>query len=142
MIKILAVDDSDIELICLCNELSKDEDVKVFFTNNPLEAVDIAKFRQPDVILLDVLMPNMDGIELRRKLLEESQTRDIPIIFLTSSTDITTKLQSYKLGCLNYITKPAATSEIMGTIRANEAVKALTRALDSVKAIKVSCDAK
>jgi CheY-like chemotaxis protein len=79
---ILIVDDEKDVLMVLEKGLTA-EGYSVITTSNGNEAIDLAKSRRPDIIILDVLMPGMDGGEVARKLKEVPETKDIPVIFLT-----------------------------------------------------------
>jgi putative two-component system response regulator len=75
-------------------------------SESPLEGLSIAKSNQPDLIILDVLMPEMSGFEVARKLKKDIQTQQIPIIFLSCLNDPTSKAEGYKAGAADYITRP------------------------------------
>ena len=60
----------------------------------------------PDLILLDVMMPEMDGIETCRRLKADDVTRDIPIIFISAKTEAEDVIKGFEAGCVDYITKP------------------------------------
>lgn len=72
---------------------------------------------QPDLILLDIIMPGMDGFETFRKLKADDRTRDIPVIFLTAKTDWEDISKGYSLGCEDYILKPFHIDEVCSRIR-------------------------
>jgi signal transduction histidine kinase len=72
---------------------------------------------QPDLILLDITMPGMDGYEVCQKLKADSLTRDIPVIFLTAKTDVDDEKQGFELGAVDYITKPVSPPIILARIR-------------------------
>ena len=80
--KILVVDDEKDVLKVLKKGLTS-EGYSVITASNGNEAMDLAKSRRPDIIILDVLMPDMDGGEVARRLKDEPETKDIPVIFLT-----------------------------------------------------------
>lgn len=80
--KVLIVDDEK-DLLNLLKKRLTGIGFKVIATDNCLEAIELSHVEQPDIIILDVLMPEMDGPELAEKLKESSQTRNIPVIFLT-----------------------------------------------------------
>ena len=79
---------------------------EVLIASSGIEGIALAKTNQPDAILLDVMMPDMDGISTLLKLKAESQTKSIPIIFLTAKTQAADKKQFQNLGVAGIITKP------------------------------------
>jgi len=132
MIKVLAIDDNLLDLAITCRMLNADKNIQVFFTSEPMKAVDLALEIEPDVILLDILMPCLDGIEVRRQLLLHSYTRDIPIIFLTSSNSSDVRAESNSVGCLTYMQKPADRDDLITNIKASQAIRYISKALDSI----------
>ncbi len=102
--KVLVIDD-DGDILEFVVELLQDE-ISVTFANNGPKGLELAKFQKPDLILLDVMMPDMDGFEVCKRLQLIPETKNIPVIFLTgmgNEDDISTGL---KLGAVDYITKP------------------------------------
>lgn len=79
---------------------------QVATASSGLEGIDLAQTQQPDAILLDVMMPDMDGISTLSRLKANLQTRSIPVIFLTAKTQITEKDRLQGLGVVDVITKP------------------------------------
>ena len=79
---------------------------EVLHASDGVTALEIAGDRQPDVILLDVLMPGIDGYEVCRRLKEVERTRDIPVIFLTSLGDVADESRALAIGAVDYVTKP------------------------------------
>lgn len=70
----------------------------------------------PDLILLDVYMPGMDGFEVCRQLKADPRTSDVPVIFLSASADIDDKLKGFELGAVDYITKPYSEQEVLARV--------------------------
>jgi adenylate cyclase len=102
---ILAVDDAP-ENIQVLNHLLGDE-YQIKVATRGSKALEIACRRpQPDLILLDVMMPEMDGYEVCRQLKANPETADIPVIFVTGKSDPANELEGFSLGALDYITKP------------------------------------
>ncbi len=79
---------------------------QVSIASSGLEGIALAKSQQPDAILLDVMMPDMDGISTLSELKANSQTQSIPVIFLTAKTQAADKKQFQSLGVAGIITKP------------------------------------
>ncbi|MBF0194734.1 MAG: bacteriohemerythrin [Magnetococcales bacterium] len=103
-LKILAVDDTPDNLDVVRGVLG--DDYKLLMAVNGALALKIANKQKPDLILLDVMMPEMDGHEVCRRLREDEATRDIPIIFLTALTSSEDEGAGLKLGAVDYIAKP------------------------------------
>lgn len=102
---ILVVDDSPDNLMLLSNLLKANYKVKV--ANSGEKALKIVHSEhKPDLILLDILMPEMDGYETLRRIKADQETKDIPVIFLTALTDAEDEKVGLGLGASDYITKP------------------------------------
>jgi len=90
---------------------------------NGQEALELLRNFQPDIILLDVLMADMDGFETCRRLKANHDTRDIPVIFVTALTDVVDKVQGFETGAADYITKPIQIDEVVARITAHLATR-------------------
>jgi CheY-like chemotaxis protein len=101
---ILVVDDDTYNFDLLENAF--DSDYEVLFATNGMKAIQIATQNVPDLILLDVMMPHMDGYEACRRLKAERRTGSIPIMFVTGLGDICSETKGLELGAVDYITKP------------------------------------
>ena len=113
--KILVVDDTE-ENIEILNELLG-EDYEVLSALDGEFAIEIAHEDKPDLILLDVMMPGMDGFEVCRVLQLNKDTKDIPIVFITAKTDDKSIEEGYKVGGADYITKPFRPMELLAKVR-------------------------
>lgn len=103
--RILIVDDIWVNIVILENLLAKDYDVSVACSG--ADALDIVSGEEiPDLILLDIMMPELDGYEVCRRLKKDIATRDIPVIFATALTEIDEEAKGLALGAVDYITKP------------------------------------
>ena len=113
--KILLVDDAP-ENLRILSECLRDKYTIMFAKNGP-DALRLA-LRQPppDLILLDVIMPGMDGYEVCRKLRDDTQTRDIPIMFITAQNEETDEAKGLSLGAQDYITKPFRSSLVRNRV--------------------------
>jgi len=101
---ILAVDDTP-ENLDLINGLLEKE-YQMLGANSGKLALKVAAARRPNLILLDIMMPEMDGYEVCRELKQNHLTRDIPVIFLTAKTAVEDEAQGFKVGAVDYISKP------------------------------------
>lgn len=109
---ILIVDDSPDNLRVLSNTLAE-HDYKVRCVTNGEMALISIKNLLPDLILLDIRMPIMDGYEVCRQLKANPQTREIPVIFLSALDDVTGKVKAFEVGGSDYITKPFQSEEVL-----------------------------
>ncbi len=113
---ILVVDDAPDNLL-LMNDLLKD-DYKVKIANGGEKALRIAASdNKPDLILLDIMMPEMDGHEVIRRLKADPHTRDIPVIFLTAKCTADDEKIGLDLGCVDYLTKPISPAVALARVR-------------------------
>ncbi|MFT5681671.1 MAG: DNA-binding NarL/FixJ family response regulator [Myxococcota bacterium] len=87
-----------------------------------------ARLAQPDLILLDIQMPGIDGYETCRRLKANPQTADIPVIFMTARTESADKVQGFDVGAVDYVTKPIEVNELMSRVRAHLEIRRLQRA--------------
>ncbi len=113
---ILIVDDTPDNLLVLFSYL-EDRGYKVLLAEDGESALQIAQTQAPDLILLDVLMPEIDGFETCRRLKAKPTTREIPVIFLTALSETVNKVQGFKLGGVDYITKPSEQEEVLARIQ-------------------------
>ncbi len=119
---ILVVDDTPDNLIMM-SELLKDE-YKVKVANNGEKALKISQSQTPpDLILLDIMMPVMDGYEVCRQLKANPQTQHIPVIFLTAKTDATDETKGLEIGAIDYITKPINPAILMARVKTHLDIK-------------------
>ncbi len=113
--KILIVDDMPENVSVLFEFLTK-QSFNVFVAENGKRALQVVKMTKIQLILLDILMPEMDGFETCKRLKAESETKDIPIIFITALSDTVNKVKGFKLGAADYITKPFQEEEVLARI--------------------------
>ncbi len=114
--KILLVDDNPINLEVLFKTLEK-LDAELLIAENGESALSIARKMAPDVILLDIMMPGIDGYEVCRQLKNDSRTADSAIIFLSALVDVKDKVKGFDLGGVDYITKPFRGKEVIARVK-------------------------
>ena len=125
---IMIVDDSP-ESIALISGLLNDL-YRVKVATNGKDALRIAFSSDPlDLVLLDIMMPGMDGYEVCSHLKGDSQTSDIPVIFLTAKSDDADEEKGFELGAVDYITKPISPSILLARIRTHLRLKRVTEYL-------------
>jgi DNA-binding response OmpR family regulator len=113
---VLVIDDEPpIRLLCRVN--LEAEGMTVLEAADGPSGLDVAKDEQPDVILLDVMMPGLDGWSVAERLLEDERTREIPIIFLTARAEFRDRARGLDLGGIDYITKPFNPLDLAPTVR-------------------------
>ena len=114
--KILLVDDSSTVLLMERMILSKN-DYDVVTARDGVEGVEKARSEHPDLILMDVVMPRMDGFEAVRQLRQEEETREIPVIMVTTRGELSSVENGYASGCNEYVTKPINGLELLAKVR-------------------------
>lgn len=126
--KILIVDDAadNIEIL---NELLEDQ-YEIFFATSGGEGLKQVALILPDLILLDVVMPDMDGYSVCRKIKEDAAIRDIPVIFLTSCSDNEDLVQGFAAGAVDYITKPFQANELLARVNTHIQLRQARREVD------------
>lgn len=112
---ILIVDDNPENLSVLGNILGKNGH-NLIFAQNGVVALNVAKKRKPTLILLDIMMPNMDGFEVCRQLKQNVTLAEIPVIFLTAKTEKEDVITGLKLGAVDYVTKPFNQEELLARV--------------------------
>ncbi len=120
---VLVVDDSP-ENLAMMSGLLKDQ-YRVKVANNGEKALSILEAESlPDLILLDIIMPGLDGYDVCHQLKKKASTRDIPVIFLTAMTETEDEKKGFELGAVDYITKPISPMKLMVRVRNQLALKA------------------
>jgi len=114
--KILIVDDVS-ENIQVAMNILKEENYNFSFASDGFEALELVKTGDFDLILLDIMMPKLDGFEVCRRLKLSEEYKDIPIIFLTAKSDIDSMSKGFKLGGVDYIIKPFHAEEILARVK-------------------------
>jgi len=112
---VLIVDDTEENLDILVETLADDYEVSVAMDGET--ALESVEEEVPDIILLDIMMPAMNGYEVCRRIKASKNTKDIPVIFLTAVTDIDSKAKGFELGAVDYITKPFEILEVKARVR-------------------------
>lgn len=120
--EVLIVDDVPENLQLLAAILTG-EDLEVSFANSGQQAIETVTFAPPDIILLDISMPEMDGFEVCRRLKENPDTKDIPVIFLTALTNPENIVKGFQTGGVDYVTKPFNTEELIARVKTHLELK-------------------
>ena len=101
---ILVVDDQPTNIKVIASILG--QKYSLSFANNGMNALKILEKSIPDLILLDIMMPEMDGFEVCKRIKENEKTKEVPVVFLTAKTDIEDIIKGFEVGAVDYITKP------------------------------------
>lgn len=125
---ILIVDDNKAHIELLLNLLDN-AGFTVLMADNGERAVEIAESALPDLILLDILMPKIDGFETCRRLKTNPATQDIPVIFLTALAQRVDRVKGLNIGAVDYITKPLESQEVLARVNIHLRLRNLTKRL-------------
>ncbi len=126
---VLIVDDTP-ENLGFLFEYLEECGFKVLVALDGEEALSYSQQTDPDLILLDVLMPGIDGFDTCAKLKEAPETRDIPVIFMSALSDSQEKLRGFELGGVDYVTKPLNKEEVLARINAHVSLRRLQKTLE------------
>ena len=126
---ILVVDDTPSNLQVLFDVLSEQK-YRVAIAKNGETALQRVQSSQPNLILLDVMMPGIDGFETCKRLKANPETRDIPVIFMTALSDSVDKIKGLSLGAVDYITKPIQCEEVLARIQVHLQLRNATRIME------------
>jgi two-component system, sensor histidine kinase and response regulator len=113
---VLIVDDQPENVAILCNFLGR-HGYALLIANDGESALDIVNAQQPDIVLLDIMMPGINGFEVCRRLKADKNTCDVPVIFMTALTDTADKLEGFAVGGVDYITKPFKYEEVRARLK-------------------------
>ncbi len=119
---VLIVDDTTANLSLMVNQL-EDNGLRVVVAQDGEECLERAGFVHPDLILLDIMMPGMNGFEACRRLKADVHLKDIPVIFMTALADTSDKLYGFEVGGVDYITKPFDIVEVLARVKMHIAVR-------------------
>ncbi len=131
--KILVVDDIEVNVEILTHLLQDDYQISSAFSGE--EALEAVEANHPDLILLDIMMLEMDGYEVCRQLKENPKTRDVPVIFLSSLSEVKSKAEGFKVGAVDYIVKPFEGVEVKARVETHLALKHAKESLKNQNAI-------
>ena len=126
---ILIIDDTPANVGLLVDYL-EDNGFRVVVAQDGVEGIKRAEFAQPDLILLDIMMPGMDGFETCRRLKAAEKTADIPVIFMTALTESGEKVNAFGVGAVDYVTKPFHIEEVLARVKTHLALRAMHNQLE------------
>ncbi len=125
---VLIVDDNPTNLGVLSNYL-KHSGLRILVSRSGESALKRVEYVQPDIILLDIMMPDLDGFETCRRLKADEATRDIPVIFMTALAESKDKVKGFEVGAVDYITKPLQHEEVLARVSTHLKIHSLTQDL-------------
>lgn len=120
--QILVIDDMPTNIRLVAFSL-KERGYNILAATNGQQGIALAEAKQPDLILLDIMMPDMNGYEVCRALKQNKATADIPVIFLTASTETQSVVKGFEYGAVDYITKPFNPAELVARVQAHSAIR-------------------
>ncbi|MBP2157948.1 MULTISPECIES: bifunctional diguanylate cyclase/phosphodiesterase [Asticcacaulis] len=120
--RILVVDDNPLNLGVLVDHLEI-HGYEVLVALGGLEALERIGYVQPDLVLLDIMMPDLDGFETCRRLKQQDHMRDVPVIFMTALTDVDSKVKAFGAGGVDYVSKPFQVEELLARVRTHLALR-------------------
>jgi CheY-like chemotaxis protein len=115
--KILIVDD-DIDTLRLVGLMLQRQGYEISAASNGIQALAMAQSERPNLILLDLMMPDIDGVEVTRRLRSNDATKDVPIIMFTAKTQVEDKILGFEAGADDYLTKPTQPRELFVHVKA------------------------
>jgi two-component system NtrC family sensor kinase len=127
---ILIVDDVPANIGVLV-EFLEEKQFRVLVARDGEEALERCHLVQPDLVLLDVMMPGIDGLETCRRLKQHSETVQIPVIFMTAMTDSDNVVAAFEAGGVDYVTKPIRITEVLARIQTHLALREMHRQLSA-----------
>ncbi|PIE86247.1 MAG: hypothetical protein CSA05_01670 [Bacteroidia bacterium] len=128
---ILIVDDQYENIVLLENMLLSEYNVKTL--DNGKDALDYVHENLPDLVLLDVMMPDMDGFEVCKQLKENPKTKNIPVIFLTALSELEYKVEGFNAGGVDYVIKPFHKEEILHRLKIHLTLREQKQVLEASK---------
>lgn len=128
---ILIVDDNPQNLQVI-GSILRENGYKTAIAQNGLQAIDFVKKKKPVLILLDIMMPKMDGFEVCRQLNTPHMTKDIPIIFITALNDSSNIIKAFETGGVDYITKPFLKEEVLARINVHVKLRNTMKRLEEM----------
>jgi DNA-binding NtrC family response regulator len=126
--RVLIVDDQAQNLDVLVNHLAE-SGLELAVTTSGEEALDLAARRPPELVLLDVMMPGLDGYALCRRLKAQAATREVPVILISALADTRSKVEGFAAGAIDFLTKPLQRDEVLARINAHLTIAEQRRAL-------------
>ena len=113
---LITEDEADIRQLISFN--LERESMETLLAKDGIEAIEIAKEKEPDLIILDIMLPKLDGFAVFKELRQDSRTRDIPVIMLTAKAQLDDVVTGLEMGADDYLTKPFSPRELVLRVKA------------------------
>ena len=123
--KLILIIDDNVTNLKVAIEYLKSQGQEVIIARNGETGLERAEYALPDLVLLDVQMPGIDGFETCRRLKAQETTKDIPVIFMTALTEVEDKLRGFAAGGVDYVTKPIQVEEVWARVQTHLAIREL-----------------
>lgn len=133
--RVLIVDDNSANLGILYTYLDR-AGLEVLVAQTGEKAVELVRSQRPDIVLLDIMLPGIDGFEACKQMKQDRETREIPIIFISALAEIEDKVKGFEVGGVDYITKPFQQEEVLARTRAHLTIKKQREELNELSAMK------
>lgn len=117
MALVLIADDSPTDQHIIAKALEK-EGYETVVASDGAEAIELARTRSPDVILMDIVMPGMNGYQATRQLAQNPATASIPVVIVSTKTQETDRVWGLRQGAVSYLTKPVSAADLVAAVRA------------------------
>lgn len=137
--RVLVVDDTPANLSLLLDALTE-AGHEILVAESGRSALALLEHTTPDLILLDLVMPGMDGVAACRKIKERADCRDVPVLFMTAVEEPAQKLRAFEVGALDYITKPVYPPEVLARVAAHLHIRALQKSLADELALRLEAE--
>jgi DNA-binding NarL/FixJ family response regulator len=138
-VRVLVVDDTPANLSLLLDALSE-VGYELLVAENGRSALSLLEHTTPDLVLMDLVMPGMDGVATCRRLKERPECKEVPVIFMTAVEEPAQKLRAFEAGALDYITKPVYPPEVLARVAAHLKIRALQISLADELALRVEAE--
>ncbi len=137
--RILVVDDTPANLSLLLDALGE-AGHEVLVAEGGRSALTLLEHTTPDLVLMDLMMPGLDGIATCVRLKERPECRDLPVIFMTAIEEPAQKLRAFEAGAVDYITKPVYTPEVLARVTAHLQIRSLQQSLADELALRIEAE--
>lgn len=127
MVDVLIVDDDPNVALLVKMTLSKEPDFKIDIAENGEIALEKIASNLPDIVLLDIMMPGIDGLEVCKRVKSDEKTKFIPVIMLTAKREMGDMIRGMEIGANDYITKPFNPEELLARVRVHLRIKTLEK---------------
>jgi DNA-binding NarL/FixJ family response regulator len=137
--RVLVVDDTPANLSLLLDALSE-AGHEILVAESGRSALALLEHTTPDLVLLDLVMPGMDGVATCKKIKERAECGDVPVLFMTAVDEPQQKLRAFEAGALDYITKPVYPPEVLARVAAHLQIRVLRKSLEDELALRVEAE--